>query len=174
MSNALRLRRMLDALRGSKSGAVCLYTRSGAEDSLWVLSTRRTRNQKTIGSKTLGNPSQVQAWNIQRHGHTVFTSRSTSPVPNRASHIASHSPNTTNMSQYPPQNSYGQQQYAPPQPGYGYPPPQPQPIYIQAPPPQQAPEKERGCLYGCLATLCCCWVCGETCECCLECLTFCC
>ncbi|OWP05023.1 hypothetical protein B2J93_593 [Marssonina coronariae] len=52
------------------------------------------------------------------------------------------------MSQYPPQNSYGQQQYAPPQPGYGYPPPQPQPIYIQAPPPQQAPEKERGCLYG--------------------------
>ncbi|KAI6575944.1 hypothetical protein MCOR09_001363 [Pyricularia oryzae] len=89
------------------------------------------------------------------------------------------------MSQYPPpqQMPYGSppppagypQGPPPPQGGY-YPPPQPMGYY---PPQQQAPlpqeeKKDRGCLYGCLATLCCCWLCGESCECCLECLFCCC
>ncbi|SPO04157.1 uncharacterized protein DNG_06840 [Cephalotrichum gorgonifer] len=69
---------------------------------------------------------------------------------------------------YPPQG-YPPQGY-PPQQGYA-----PQPMqYQQQPPPPQQEEKSHGCLYGCLATLCCCWLCGETCECCLEMLTCCC
>ncbi|KAH3966427.1 hypothetical protein HBH50_208750 [Parastagonospora nodorum] len=71
--------------------------------------------------------------------------------------------------------SYNQQPqgyYAQPPP-QGYPPQQMQ--YAQAPPaPAPEPKKERGCLAACLATLCCCWLCGETCECCLDCFDCCC
>ncbi|KAL0781124.1 hypothetical protein CaCOL14_002459 [Colletotrichum acutatum] len=95
--------------------------------------------------------------------------------------VDNHKPFLINMSQYPPP---GQQPYygspPPPQGGYppqGYPPPGQQPMYYppqgQAPPPQEEKKDDKGCLYGCIATLCCCWLCGETCECCLECLTCC-
>ncbi|KAG7147739.1 hypothetical protein HYQ46_003402 [Verticillium longisporum] len=63
----------------------------------------------------------------------------------------------------PPQGGY------PPPEGYqqGYPPPG-QPMYYPPqghappPPPPQQEEKSHGCLYTCIATLCCCWLCGET------------
>ncbi|KAL4818498.1 hypothetical protein BDW67DRAFT_156692 [Aspergillus spinulosporus] len=50
-------------------------------------------------------------------------------------------------------------------------------MQYQQPPPQvivQEEKKDRGCLATCLATIFCCWLCGETCECCLDCLTCCC
>ncbi|KAK7935057.1 hypothetical protein PG985_000552 [Apiospora marii] len=50
------------------------------------------------------------------------------------------------------------QQGPPPQGGYPqgpYPPPQQPMYYQQQPPPPQQQEKSHGCLYGCLATLCC-------------------
>ncbi|ROT36914.1 hypothetical protein SODALDRAFT_380401 [Sodiomyces alkalinus F11] len=65
---------------------------------------------------------------------------------------------------YPPPQGYPQG-YPPPE---GYPPPGQQPMYYppqpqpQAPPPQE--EKSHGCLYTCIATLCCCWLCGEACS----------
>ncbi|KAL2131178.1 hypothetical protein VTI74DRAFT_5444 [Chaetomium olivicolor] len=80
----------------------------------------------------------------------------------------SYAPNQGYAQGPPPshfQQSYGQpvgQQYVP----------QPQVIYQQAPPPKE--EKSHGCLYTCIAAMCCCWLCGETCECCLECLDCCC
>ncbi|KAL6238994.1 hypothetical protein BDW75DRAFT_200116 [Aspergillus navahoensis] len=50
-------------------------------------------------------------------------------------------------------------------------------MQYQQPPPQvivQEEKKDRGCLATCLATIFCCWLCGETCECCFDCLTCCC
>ncbi|KAA6409919.1 MAG: hypothetical protein FRX48_06532 [Lasallia pustulata] len=65
---------------------------------------------------------------------------------------------------YPPQGFQ-------PQPGFQqqqmYP---PQPMYNQGPPPQQVrQQKSRGCIEICLATLCCCFVAEEGCDCCAEC-----
>ncbi|GLA38209.1 hypothetical protein AnigIFM63309_005215 [Aspergillus niger] len=76
---------------------------------------------------------------------------------------------TRSPHRYPPQG------YPPPQGGYppqGYPQqPYPQQMqYQQQPPPQQ---KDRGCLGACLATLCCCFLCEESCECCFECIECC-
>ncbi|EGP91511.1 uncharacterized protein MYCGRDRAFT_78859, partial [Zymoseptoria tritici IPO323] len=70
------------------------------------------------------------------------------------------------------QPAYGQPQYPPQAYGAGpqYPPQQmqyQQPQY--APPQQQRKSKDRGCLGACLATLCCCFVCEEGCECCADC-----
>ncbi|KAK1753037.1 hypothetical protein QBC47DRAFT_404397 [Echria macrotheca] len=67
---------------------------------------------------------------------------------------------------YPPPQGYAPQGY-PPQ---GYPPPTQQMNYQPQP---QKEEKSHGCLYSCIAAMCCCWLCGETCECCLECLDCC-
>ncbi|KAI9150123.1 hypothetical protein HJFPF1_09878 [Paramyrothecium foliicola] len=75
---------------------------------------------------------------------------------------------------YPPQGP--PQGYYPPQQGYpqqGYPPPGQQPMHYAPQPPPEEKKDDKGCLYGCIATLCCCWLCGETCECCLDCLTCC-
>ncbi|KAL2784650.1 hypothetical protein BJX66DRAFT_343840 [Aspergillus keveii] len=77
--------------------------------------------------------------------------------------------------------SYQQQPYGehpPYQQPYGYPPPQQGPPMQYQQPPQtvivQEEKKDRGCLATCLATIFCCWLCGETCECCFDCLTCCC
>merc|ERR1711939_951654 len=65
----------------------------------------------------------------------------------------------------PPQ--YPQQSYGPPGQG-GYGPPQGMQYGMQ-PPPQQKEKKDRGCLMSCLAVMCCCFLCEESCECCFEC-----
>ncbi|OGM49919.1 hypothetical protein ABOM_001588 [Aspergillus bombycis] len=66
------------------------------------------------------------------------------------------------------QQPYGQQPppqgYYPP-PGGQYPPPQP--MQYQQPPPQEE-KKDRGCLTACLMAMCCCFLCEETCECCID------
>ncbi|KAF7629711.1 hypothetical protein AFLA_013419 [Aspergillus flavus NRRL3357] len=62
----------------------------------------------------------------------------------------------------PPQGYY-------PPPGGQYPPPQP--MQYQQPPPQEE-KKDRGCLTACLMAMCCCFLCEETCECCIESLPF--
>ncbi|KAE8141399.1 hypothetical protein BDV38DRAFT_279300 [Aspergillus pseudotamarii] len=58
----------------------------------------------------------------------------------------------------PPQGYY-------PPPGGQYPPPQP--MQYQQPPPQEE-KKDRGCLTACLMAMCCCFLCEETCECCID------
>merc|ERR1711881_581597 len=58
-----------------------------------------------------------------------------------------------------PQQGYPQQGYGPPQ-GMQY---------GMQPPPQQKEKKDRGCLMSCLAVMCCCFLCEESCECCFEC-----
>ncbi|KAF2677804.1 hypothetical protein K458DRAFT_395608 [Lentithecium fluviatile CBS 122367] len=85
---------------------------------------------------------------------------------------------------YPPQSGEAQGYYgnAPPPPQgqyYGSPPPPPpqQMNYQPGPPPpatDRGQKKDRGCLATCLATLCCCWLCGEACECCIDILDCCC
>ncbi|KAF5854764.1 hypothetical protein ETB97_011803 [Aspergillus alliaceus] len=64
--------------------------------------------------------------------------------------------------QPPPQGYY-------PPPGGQYPPPQP--MQYQQPPPQEE-KKDRGCLTACLMAMCCCFLCEETCECCIECVEY--
>ncbi|KAH6692608.1 hypothetical protein F5X68DRAFT_201210 [Plectosphaerella plurivora] len=72
-------------------------------------------------------------------------------------------------------NGYGNGGYNAPYQQQG--PPQ-QMYYPQQGMPQQQPyreeKKDRGCLASCLAVLCCCWICGEACECCFDCLDCCC
>ncbi|KAF2246531.1 hypothetical protein BU26DRAFT_520989 [Trematosphaeria pertusa] len=88
----------------------------------------------------------------------------------------------SNQGYYDQAQGQNQGYYGPPPPNqpYGqYPPPQQQMYYAPGPP--QAPaqqergqKKERGCLAACLATICCCWICGEACDCCLDMLECCC
>ncbi|KAL3703801.1 hypothetical protein TMatcc_009490, partial [Talaromyces marneffei ATCC 18224] len=75
---------------------------------------------------------------------------------------------------HPPQGGY----YPPQQPGYGPPQGYPPQGYQQPPPPQQYQQEQRGgrdhgCLGACLATLCCCFLCEESCECCFDCIECC-
>ncbi|KAE8354190.1 hypothetical protein BDV28DRAFT_147356 [Aspergillus coremiiformis] len=75
----------------------------------------------------------------------------------------------------PPPGNYGPPppQGYPQQYGGGYPPGPPgppggyaaPPPPAMAPPPQQERKKSGGCLGACLATLCCCFLCEESCEC---------
>ncbi|KAL6153158.1 hypothetical protein ACJQWK_03529 [Exserohilum turcicum] len=129
-------------------------------------------SSRHISSATPQSPRFACAPALLPHHNTLkrrlLTSLFTSHDPPKLISKSTSTHQTTMDYQHQQQPGYG-----PPQPGYGPPPQQPMAYQQAPPPPPEEPKKSRGCLTACLATLCCCWLCGEACECCLDCLECC-